>query len=880
MAIKRILINATYSNAIRIAYTQGSQLSGFEIEQVGQESALRNIYKGKVQAINTSLECAFVDIGIERQGMLSFKRSANKDLSESDSDSDQANLATQLREGQQILVQVDKEPRGTKGAALSTQVSIAGRNVVLKPGSPTRTISRAVQNSSRSRLENITANLKIPDNHGIILRTSARDAKQNDIQQEVDHLVHLWGAIKKAQDNVAVVAPSLIYRDNDLIHRLFRDKFHRDVTEMQIDDERFYHLAVKHAKEFYPDLVPKIKRYSDKKPIFDRFVVEQKIAACYEREVSLPSGGSISIDPTEALTSVDVNSYRTRGHGSFADTALITNLEAAEELVKQLIFRDLGGLIVVDFIDMDDAQSKKVEQKVEEMLSQDRANTNFCPISEFGLMEIQRQRIGRSIYDTDFKECPTCSGMGMVRSTYSSVWQIIRRLEQILMSNGGTSGTSVDVRLPHDVGMELQNKESESLAQLESMTGVSIRLQPNRSLDMTDTKFTVYYGERNQQGTQVVTHGLHRNGSNEYQNRGAPTPPKPQEPIVTLTSVSSKSEQKSTQKPRKRSRRRSSVKQTLLARVWAKLLSLFGVETQKTKKGQKSRNKKAGSRSKQNRTENAGRRSENGKRSSKQRNSKQNGRNKSQASSPKNAQKSKSQKREQTNANSQKKPSQPKQARSPRKESEVAKSNSRQASGNQRRGNQAQSQEQNRSSKDSDLKENANDSKRVSEKGQSQTTKRSARPKRSNDRPRANRSKKAEQPKEESVHEVESANVGKKQTREQRSQQQSKQAESTVADHSQDRPRTHPDLLNTHADEQPKTKGTDGDTSSKRAVQPRKAKSESVNQSVPAEQPQSSPKQKSVDSEQVQQPKPVANKSPSIVRAANDPRARRKKQAG
>ena len=262
VAVKRILINATYPEATRIAFTQGNNLTAFEVEHASEESTLRNIYKGKISAVNNSLECAFVDIGLERQGMLPFKRlNFRTDDNQPQEEIDLLKVGGQLREGQQILVQVEKEPRGSKGASLTAQISIAGRNIVLKPGRPMRSITRAVKENVRNQLQNTANQLKIPDNFGVIMRTSAHRTKANEIQHEVDHLLELCKEINNVQNNVNVVAPALIYKENNLVHRLFRDKFHRDITEVLVDDDEFYREAKQHAKEFYPQFASKVKTF-------------------------------------------------------------------------------------------------------------------------------------------------------------------------------------------------------------------------------------------------------------------------------------------------------------------------------------------------------------------------------------------------------------------------------------------------------------------------------------------------------------------------------------------------------------------------------------------------------------------------------------------
>ena len=600
MAVKRILINATYPQATRIAFTQGNNLTAFEVEHASEESTLRNIYKGKISAVNNSLECAFVDIGLERQGMLPFKRlNFRTDDDQPQEEIDLLKVGSQLREGQQILVQVEKEPRGSKGASLTAQISIAGRNIVLKPGRPMRSITRAVKENVRNQLQNTANQLKIPDNFGVIMRTSAHRTKANEIQHEVDHLLDLCKEINKVQNNVNVVAPALIYKENNLVHRLFRDKFHRDITEVLVDDDEFYREAKQHAKEFYPQFASKVKRFQGSGPLFEQFRVEQKIAAIYEREVQLPSGGSIVIDPTEALVTVDVNSGKAKGAESFSDTALQTNLEAAEELVRQLSIRNLGGLIVVDFIDMVPAQVKEVEDRISELLEQDRASTAFCPISEFGLMEMQRQRLRRSIFDTDFETCEHCNGLGLIRTSFSTAWQVLRRIEQVVKSG---RVESVDARVPHEVGMIIKNELTDSLSTLEKLAGASIRILPTRSMSIAETKITVYDGDRSQRGTQTRSYKLKSQLDTESQNRkNTSVSAEPQEPLVKYASP--KAVGKSTRK-KSRKRRKSKTQVGLLARLGQSIQSFFGgkpAKKQQKSKGSQARSGRSKSQSKRDR---------------------------------------------------------------------------------------------------------------------------------------------------------------------------------------------------------------------------------------------------------------------------------------
>ena len=593
MAVKRILINATYPEATRIAFTQGNNLTAFEVEHASEENTLRNIYKGKISAVNNSLECAFVDIGLERQGMLPFKRlNFRTDENRPQEEIDLLKAGSQLREGQQILVQVEKEPRGSKGASLTAQISIAGRNIVLKPGRPMRSITRAVKENVRNQLQNTANQLKIPDNFGVIMRTSAHRTKANEIQHEVDHLLDLCKEINKVQDNVNVLAPALIYKENNLVHRLFRDKFHRDITEVLVDNDEFYREAKQHAKEFYPQFASKVKRFQGSASLFEQFRVEQKVAAIYEREVQLPSGGSIVIDPTEALVTVDVNSGKAKGAETFSDTALQTNLEAAEELIRQLSIRNLGGLIVVDFIDMVPAQAKEVEDRVSELLEQDRASTAFCPISEFGLMEMQRQRLRRSIFDTDFETCEHCGGLGLVRTSFSTAWQVLRRIEQIVKSG---RVESVDARVPHEVGMIIKNELTDSLSTLEKSASASIRILPTRSISAAETKITVYDGDRNQRGTQTRSYKLKSQLDNESQNRkNTSKSAEPQEPLVKYASPKAvgKSPRKRSRKPRK-----STTKVGFFARLGKAVQSIFGGKSAQKQQNAK-RTKAKGSRAK------------------------------------------------------------------------------------------------------------------------------------------------------------------------------------------------------------------------------------------------------------------------------------------
>ncbi|HID01128.1 MAG TPA: Rne/Rng family ribonuclease, partial [Piscirickettsiaceae bacterium] len=423
--MKRILINATQPEEIRVALIDGQKLYDLDIETPHQQKKKANIYKGRVTRIEPSLEAAFVDYGAERHGFLPFKEVAEEYYPETRPEG-RLSIADVLKEGQELIVQVQKEERGNKGAALTTQITLAGPYVVMMPNNPRAGgISRRIEGEDRAELREALNSVTIPEGMGLIVRTAGIGKSSEELQWNVDYLVQLWEAIKKAAD--AKPAPFLIYQESDIITRAIRDHLRQDIGEVLIDDMDAFHRARDFVQHVMPQFVGRIKPYQDKLPLFTRFQIESQIETAFQREVTLPSGGVIVIDMTEALTAIDINSSRATKGGDIEETAFNTNMEAAVEIARQLRLRDLGGLIVIDFIDMHaNKHQREVENALREAVKSDRARVQIGRISRFGLLEMSRQRLRPSIEEATQIVCPRCKGVGVIRGVESMALSILR----------------------------------------------------------------------------------------------------------------------------------------------------------------------------------------------------------------------------------------------------------------------------------------------------------------------------------------------------------------------------------------------------------------------------------------------------------------------
>ncbi|TQD43273.1 Rne/Rng family ribonuclease [Marilutibacter aestuarii] len=461
--MKRMLINATQAEELRVAIVDGQNLYDIDIEQPAQEQKKSNIYKGKITRLEPSLEAAFVEYGSERHGFLPLKE-ISRDYYQSGVDHNKASIRELLKEGQEVVVQVEKEERGNKGAALTTFISLAGRYMVLMPNSPTAGgVSRRIEGEDRAELKRAMDALQIPDDMGVIIRTAGVGRDAEELQWDLDYLVSVWTSITGAA--LSKPSPFLIYQESRLIIRALRDYMRPDIGEILVDTDEMYAEAREFVEQVMPHNLRKLKHYTDDTPLFNRFQIESQIESAYEREVRLPSGGALVIDQTEALTAVDVNSARATKGGDIEETAFNTNLEAAEEVARQMRLRDLGGLVVIDFIDMSsNRHQREVENRLAQALKQDRARVQVGRISRFGLLEMSRQRLRPSLGESSQIVCPRCEGHGRMRSVESLSLSILRLAEEHAMKD---NTGQVLVQAPTEIATFLLNEKRRALSEIE-----------------------------------------------------------------------------------------------------------------------------------------------------------------------------------------------------------------------------------------------------------------------------------------------------------------------------------------------------------------------------------------------------------------------------
>ncbi len=478
--MKRMLVNATQPEELRVAMVDGQRLYDLDIETPSREQKKGNIYKARITRIEPSLEAAFVDYGAERHGFLPFKEIARSYLDTSKAEGGRPSVKDALKEGQELIVQVDKEERGTKGAALTTFVSLAGRFLVLMPNNPRAGgVSRRIEGEERAQMREVMNALQYPSGMGVIVRTAGVGRSIEELQWDLDYLLHLWEAIQKAAGTRP--APFLIYQESNLIIRALRDYLRADIGEVIIDSPEVYEQARQFMEQVMPQSLHKLKLYQDRIPLFSRFQIESQIESAYQREVPLPSGGSIVIDHTEALVSIDINSARATKGADIEETALQTNLEAAEEIARQLRIRDLGGLIVIDFIDMSAARNQReVENRLREALKMDRARVQVGRISRFGLLEMSRQRLRTSLGEFAHEVCPRCEGQGSIRSVESLALAVLRVLQEEAMKE--RTGRVI-AHLPVPVATYLLNEKRRHLEQIEDQHNVRLTLVPTPALE-------------------------------------------------------------------------------------------------------------------------------------------------------------------------------------------------------------------------------------------------------------------------------------------------------------------------------------------------------------------------------------------------------------
>ncbi|MDO6476973.1 ribonuclease E [Alteromonas sp. 1_MG-2023] len=478
--MKRMLINATQQEELRVALVDGQRLYDLDIESPGHEQKKANIYKGKITRVEPSLEAAFVDYGADRHGFLPLKEIARTYFPKGYKFEGRPNIKDVIKEGHEVIVQIDKEERGQKGAALTTFLSLAGSYLVLMPNNPRAGgISRRIEGDERTDLKDALSRLDLPDGMGLIVRTAGVGKSYEELEWDLKVLLKHWEAISEVAESRA--APFLIHQESNVIVRAIRDYLRRDIGEILIDKTSIYEEALQHIELVRPDFANRVKLYKGDVPLFSHYQIESQIESAFQREVRLPSGGSIVIDPTEALTSIDINSARATKGGDIEETALNTNLEAADEIARQLRLRDLGGLVVIDFIDMTPVRhQREVEKRMQDAVRSDRARVQLGRISRFGLLEMSRQRLRPSLGESAHHVCPRCSGHGTIRGTESLALSILRIIEEeSIKDNTG----QIEAQLPVPVATYLLNEKRKSINVIEKRHNVSLLLIPNPHLD-------------------------------------------------------------------------------------------------------------------------------------------------------------------------------------------------------------------------------------------------------------------------------------------------------------------------------------------------------------------------------------------------------------
>lgn len=480
--MNRMLICASQSDEVRVALVRGQVLYDLDIEQPGFEQKKANIYKGKVSRIEPSLEAAFIDYGAERHGFLPFKEVARSYFKPEliNEPFSKLGIKDALHEGQEVMVQIDKEERGNKGAALTTFISLAGSYLVLMPNNPrVGGVSRRIEGKDRDDLRGVLHNLNIPEGMGVIVRTAGVGKSADELKGDVDSLINRWRAIENAFAEHA--SPFLIYQEGDAVMRAVRDYLRQDMEEILVDNQDLFEKTKKYIEQVKPDFIDKIKLYKNKVPLFSFYQIEKQIETAYQRVVRLPSGGSISIDHTEALVSIDINSSKATSGSDIEETALNTNIEAAEEIARQLRLRDIGGLIVIDFIDMYQIKNQReVSRKLREALEHDRARVQVGHITRFGLLEMSRQRLRTHLGSTIQVTCPRCDGQGTIRSIESLASSIIHIMEEEAIKD---DSAEIQAQLPIDLATFIINERRKTLNDISLRHGVTLTILPNQYLE-------------------------------------------------------------------------------------------------------------------------------------------------------------------------------------------------------------------------------------------------------------------------------------------------------------------------------------------------------------------------------------------------------------
>ena len=577
--MKRMLINATQKEELRVALVDGQHLFDLDIESPGHEQKKANIYKGKITRVEPSLEAAFVDYGAERHGFLPLKEIAREYFPDDYVFQGRPNIRDILSEGQEVIVQVNKEERGNKGAALTTFVSLAGSYLVIMPNNPRAGgISRRIEGDERTELKEALSSLDVPEGVGLIVRTAGVGKSPEELQWDLKVLLHHWEAIKQASQNRP--APFLIHQESDVIVRAIRDYLRRDIGEILIDSPKVFEKAKEHIKLVRPDFINRVKLYQGEVPLFSHYQIESQIESAFQREVRLPSGGSIVIDVTEALTAIDINSARSTRGGDIEETALNTNLEAADEIARQLRLRDLGGLVVIDFIDMTPVRhQREVENRIRDAVRQDRARIQISRISRFGLLEMSRQRLSPSLGESSHHICPRCQGTGKVRDNESLSLSILRLIEEEALKE---NTKQVHTIVPVQIASYLLNEKRKAISNIEKRHNVDVIVAPNEAMETPHfSVFRLRDGEEvNELSYNLAKIHSEKDESTDesFVSRNVETTVVAEQPAVESAAVAlSISEAAPTPVERK------SNEPSLLAKIIAKIKGLFASESEENK---------------------------------------------------------------------------------------------------------------------------------------------------------------------------------------------------------------------------------------------------------------------------------------------------------
>lgn len=529
--MKRMLINATQPEELRVAIVDGQKLFNLDIETAGREQKKANIYKGRVTRVEPSLEAAFVEYGSERHGFLPLKEISRHYFTDSARESGgRVQIKDAIKEGQEVVVQIEKEERGNKGAALTTFISLAGRYLVLMPNNPRAGgISRRIEGQERNDLRDAMSGLEIPEGSGLIVRTAGIGKSQEDLQWDLNYLLQLWSAIESSAKEKS--APFLIYQESNVIIRSIRDHLRQDIGEIVIDHAEVYQEACEFIEQVMPHNLRKLRHYTDEVPLFSRYQIESQIESAFQREVRLPSGGAIVIDHTEALTSVDINSARSTKGADIEETALNTNLEAADEIARQLRMRDMGGLFVIDFIDMTPTRNQReVENRLKEAMKQDRARVQLGRISRFGLLELSRQRLRPSLGESMLHVCPRCDGHGFIRGVESLALSVLRIIEEHAMKE---NTQRINAQLPVDVATFLLNEKRQMIHDIEQRQSVSVVLIPNIHFDTPHYEIErIRDQDVNEDEEEVASYKMMAEAEDKKPDFAKPGDATPEEPTV------------------------------------------------------------------------------------------------------------------------------------------------------------------------------------------------------------------------------------------------------------------------------------------------------------------------------------------------------------